>query len=72
MIMVAGITCAYNGIYVVSVENALLVKQIEFDGSGHSIALISANPAYEPRRYSGRELKDVKLEGRVVAAWHRV
>jgi len=61
-----------NGIYVVSVENALLVKQVEFDGPGHSIALISANPAYEPLRYSGYELENIRVTGRVVACYHKI
>ena len=61
-----------NGIYVVSVGTTLVVKRVDFDLSNKAIVLISANSAYEPRRYSGRELKDVKLEGRVVEAWHRV
>jgi SOS-response transcriptional repressor LexA len=61
-----------NGIYVVSVENTLLVKQVEFDGPGQTILLISVNPAYEPRRYSGYELENIRVTGRVVACWHRV
>jgi len=61
-----------NGVYIVSVENALLVKQIEFDGPGQTILLISANPAYEPRRYSGYELENIRITGKVVACWHRV
>jgi len=61
-----------NGIYVVSVENALFVKQVEFDGPGQAITLVSANNAYEPRRYSGAELEDIRIAGRVVACWHRV
>jgi SOS-response transcriptional repressor LexA len=58
-----------NGVYVVSVENSLLVKQVEFDGQ--SISLISANPAYEPRRYSGNELEGIRVTGMVIASWHR-
>jgi phage repressor protein C with HTH and peptisase S24 domain len=61
-----------NGVYVVSVENALLVKQVEFDGPGQSISLISANASYEPRQYSGNELEDIRVAGRVVACYHRV
>ena len=61
-----------NGIYVVSVENALLVKQVEFDGPGQSLSLKSANPAYEPRRYNGYELENIRVAGRVVACYHRV
>ncbi|MDR2730590.1 MAG: transcriptional regulator [Treponema sp.] len=61
-----------NGIYVVSVENTLLVKQVEFDGPGQAILLISANPAYEPRRYSGHELENIRVTGRVVACYHKM
>jgi len=61
-----------NGIYVVSVENALLVKQVEFDGRGQAICLVSANPAYESRRYSGYELENIRIAGRVVACYHRL
>jgi len=61
-----------NSIYVVSVENSLLVKKVEFDGPGQAIYLISANPAYEPRRYSGAELEAIRVAGRVVACWHKV
>ena len=61
-----------DGIYVVSVENALLVKQVKFDGPGQSISLISANPAYEPRRYEGHELENIRIAGQVVACYHRV
>ena len=31
-----------------------------------------ANAAYEPRRYTGHELEDIKVAGRVVACYHRV
>jgi phage repressor protein C with HTH and peptisase S24 domain len=61
-----------NGIYVVSIENALLVKQVEFDGPGQTILLVSANPSYAPRRYSGHELENIRISGRVVACWHRI
>ena len=57
-----------NGIFVVSVENALLEKHVEFDGLGQSMSLISANPAHKPRRYSEHELEIIRVTGRVVAA----
>jgi phage repressor protein C with HTH and peptisase S24 domain len=47
------------------------VKQVEFDGPGQSISLISANPAYEPRQYSGNELEEIRVAGRVVASYHK-
>jgi SOS-response transcriptional repressor LexA len=61
-----------NGIYVVSVGNTLLVKRVDFDHANKTIELISANPAYEPRRYSGNELEEIRVEGRVVACYHRM
>ena len=61
-----------NGIYVVSVGNSLLVKRVDFNPAKRAIELISANPAYESRRYTGYDLNDVKVEGRVVACWHRI
>jgi len=61
-----------NGIYVVSVGNSLLVKRVDFDVSDNAVVLISANPAYEPRRYSGHELENIRIVGRVVACWHRI
>ena len=61
-----------NGIYVVSVENTLLVKRVDFNPANKTIELQSANPNYEPRRFSGDELNDIKIEGRVVATYHRV
>ena len=61
-----------NGIFVVSVGNTLVVKRVDFDPSNQTITLISANPNYEPRRFSNNELQDVRVEGRVVATYHRV
>ncbi|MDR0496045.1 MAG: helix-turn-helix domain-containing protein [Treponema sp.] len=59
-----------NSIYVVSIGNTLVVKRVDF--SSNAIELISANPAYGPRRYSGPELADIRIAGRVVACWHRL
>jgi len=61
-----------NGIYVVSIGNTLLVKRVDFDLANQSITLISANRAYEPRRYSGYELEDIRIVGRVVSWLHKV
>jgi len=60
-----------NGIYVVSVGNTLLVKRVDFDPANKTMELISANSSYEPRRYTGHELEEIKIEGRVVACYHR-
>jgi len=61
-----------NGIYVVSIGNILLVKRVDFDHANKTIELISTNPAYEPRRYSGNELEEIRVEVRVVACYHRM
>jgi SOS-response transcriptional repressor LexA len=61
-----------NGIYVVSVGNALLVKRLDFDIKRKTVILISANPAYKTRRYSGEDLQDLKISGRVIACYRRV
>jgi SOS-response transcriptional repressor LexA len=59
-----------NGIYVVSIGNSLVVKRVDF--APQTITLISANPAYEPRRFTDGELENVRVAGRVVACYHRV
>jgi SOS-response transcriptional repressor LexA len=44
----------------------------DFDPAFKTIELISANPAYETRRFSGYKLENIKVEGRVVACYHRM
>jgi SOS-response transcriptional repressor LexA len=61
-----------NGIYVVSVGNTILVKRVDFDPANHTVKLISANPAYETRTYTGSEMEGIRIEGRVVASFHRL
>jgi phage repressor protein C with HTH and peptisase S24 domain len=61
-----------NGIYVMSVGNTLVVKRVDFDTSSRKLTLISANPAYEPRTFSGHELDEIKVAGRVVACYHKI
>jgi len=59
-----------NGIYVVSVGNTLFVKRVNYDTTNKTIELLSANPAYETRRYTGLELEEIKIVGRVIACYH--
>jgi SOS-response transcriptional repressor LexA len=61
-----------NGIYVVSVGNTLVVKRVDFDIPNRTVILISANPAYPPRRFSGPALEELRIAGRVLACVHRV
>jgi len=59
------------GIFVVSVESALLVKRVDVDHSAQRVTLISENPQYEPRILSGADLDRFSIEGRVLASIHR-
>jgi SOS-response transcriptional repressor LexA len=61
-----------DAVYVVSVGDSLFVKRIHFDGIKNNITLISANSCYPPRVLSEEELRNVKIEGRVIACLHRM
>jgi phage repressor protein C with HTH and peptisase S24 domain len=61
-----------EGIYVVSVENALLVKKVSHDPYKKTIDLISSNEDYPVRHYEGPELSDIRIAGKVIAVFHRV
>jgi SOS-response transcriptional repressor LexA len=61
-----------NGIFVVSIGNSLVVKRVDRDIATQTIILISENSAYEPRRFTGPELNEIRIAGRVVACYHRV
>jgi phage repressor protein C with HTH and peptisase S24 domain len=61
-----------NGVYVVSIGNALVVKRVDFDTPNQSVILLSANPAYPPRQFSGPALEELRIAGRVLACVHRV
>jgi SOS-response transcriptional repressor LexA len=60
-----------NGIYVVSIGTTLLVKRVEFDDINKTVILISANAAYSPREIAGSGLDEFRIEGRVIACFHR-
>jgi hypothetical protein len=45
-----------------------MIQNININNFG---SLISANPAYEPRRYSGNELEEISVEGKDVACYHK-
>jgi SOS-response transcriptional repressor LexA len=61
-----------DAVYVVSVGDTLLVKRVDFDEVNKAITLISANPSYLPRFIAGKDLENVKIEGRVIACLHRM
>jgi hypothetical protein len=55
-----------NGIYVLSLDTALLVKRVSFADMPRSVSLISANPAYPTRQIVGPELENFRIERQVV------
>jgi SOS-response transcriptional repressor LexA len=61
-----------NGIFVVSIGNTLVVKRVDFDTLNQTVILLSANPAYPPRPFSGPALEELRIAGRVLACVHRV
>jgi phage repressor protein C with HTH and peptisase S24 domain len=61
-----------NAMYVVSIGTTPVVKRVDFDGMNQSLTLISANPAYPPRHFSGPDLETIWIAGRVIATIHRV
>ncbi|MDR2970855.1 MAG: S24 family peptidase, partial [Bacteroidales bacterium] len=61
-----------NGIYVISVGNTLMVKRVDFGKANQTITLISANQAYKPHRFSGLDLEDIRIAGRVLACVHKM
>jgi SOS-response transcriptional repressor LexA len=61
-----------SGIFVVSLGNSLVVKRVDRDPASQTLVLYSANPTYEPRHFTGTELENVRITGRVVAVYHKV
>jgi hypothetical protein len=45
---------------------------VDFDGINQALTLISANPAYPPRHFSGLGLEAIRIAGRIIATIRRV
>ncbi len=60
-----------DGVFVISIENRLLVKRIQFDHAGHCVKIISENPRYETFSVSGEGLLSFNVGGRVIGWLHR-
>jgi transcriptional regulator with XRE-family HTH domain len=60
-----------EGIFVLSVETALLIKRVSLNPVNNTVTLLSANPAYQPRVISGVDMEAVHIEGKVIACLHR-
>ena len=59
-------------IFVLSDGTDLLVKRVQIDRIKKSITLLSSNPAYPPRAFTGPDREKIKIEGKVIAWTHRV
>lgn len=51
-------------IAAVRISGEATLKRVYYDGT--SITLVPANSAYRPKTYSGAELEDIQIEGKVV------
>jgi len=61
-----------DGVFVISIDNRMQVKRLEFDLLGKTLRIISENDRYEPRILTGEdEIGRVKIEGKVVGWLHR-
>lgn len=60
-----------DGVYVISINNKLFVKRVEFDPLGERIRIISENDSYEPRVFTGESISEVKVEGKVIGWIHK-
>lgn len=60
-----------DGVFVISIENRLLVKRVQFEPAEPCVRIISENPRYEPIRLSGEGLASFRIGGKVVGWLHR-
>jgi SOS-response transcriptional repressor LexA len=61
-----------DGVYVISIENRMQVKRLEFDLLGKTLRIISENDRYEPKILSrDDEISRVRIEGKVIGWLHR-
>ena len=60
-----------DGVYVLSINDKLLVKRVEFDPFGAEISIISENERYAPRVLKGADMEAVKIEGKVIGWLHK-
>jgi SOS-response transcriptional repressor LexA len=61
-----------ENIFVLSINNTLLVKRVSFDALTETMTLISENSIYEPRVIKGADLDTVNIAGKVIACIHRM
>lgn len=59
-------------IAVVLIEDEATVKRVYYDRENNVITLIPENPTYKPMRYSGAELDQIRILGKVVSGQYRI
>jgi phage repressor protein C with HTH and peptisase S24 domain len=60
-----------DGVFVISRDNKLQVKRIEFDITDKEIRIISENDRYQPKVLRGPEADSIVVEGKVIGWLHR-
>lgn len=61
-----------DGVFVISIENRMQVKRLEFDLLGKTLRIISENDRYEPKILArDEEINRVRIEGKVIGWLHR-
>lgn len=60
-----------DGVYVISRENKLQVKRLEFDITDKELRIISENDRYQPKILRGAEADSIVVEGKVIGWLHR-
>lgn len=62
-----------NGeIAVVLIENEATVKRVYYDKENNVITLVPENPTHKPLRYSGTELDQIRILGKVIAGQYTI
>ena len=59
-------------IAVVLIEDEATVKRVYYDKENNVITLIPENPTYKPMRYSGAELDQIRILGKVVSGLYKI
>lgn len=60
-----------DGVYVISRDNKLQVKRLEFDITDRELRIISENDRYQPKILKGDEADGIVIEGKVIGWLHR-
>lgn len=59
-------------IAVVLIENDATVKRVYYDRENNIITLVPENPLYKPMRYSGEQLNQIRILGKVISGQYNV